>query len=93
MGVEVIRTAYRCPWQNPHAERFIRTLQEELLDYIVPLSEKQVNRLLFEYRDYYNQARPHLSLNGSPPNPPRHLTATPAANDEPPPIEELHMRK
>ncbi len=32
------------------------------MDFLIPLSEKHLHRLLIEWRDYYNCARPHSSL-------------------------------
>ena len=68
-GMRVRRTAYRCPWQNAVVERFNRTLKEELLSSIVVLNLRQLNRLLSEYRTYYNTARPHMANDGEPPMP------------------------
>ena len=67
MGVKVLRTDYKCPWQNGIVERYIRTLQEDLLDYIIPLGETHLNRLLNDFRFYYNTARPHMAKGCFPP--------------------------
>lgn len=51
-----------CPWQNGYAESFNSRLRMECLDreVIHTLSEA---RVIFEdWRDYYNQIRPHRSL-------------------------------
>lgn len=66
-GMQVRRTSYRCPWQNGVVERFNRTLQEELLDYLVPLGLRHLNHRLTEYRHFYNTARPHMTNGGDPP--------------------------
>ncbi|WP_366522212.1 integrase core domain-containing protein [Rhodoferax sp.] len=35
-----------CPWLNGVVERFNRTLTEELLKHIIPISVQHLNRLL-----------------------------------------------
>ena len=68
IGIEEVRTAYRSPWQNPYVERFFRTLRRELLDHVIVLSERHLNRLLTEFiDDYYHVARPHQGLKGDTP--------------------------
>lgn len=67
MGIGAIRTTVKCPWQNGTVERFNRTLTEELLDHIIPLSDVHLNRLLSEYRTFYNTARPHRANDGQSP--------------------------
>ena len=66
--IEGVRTAYRSPWQNPFVERFIGILHRELLDHIVPLDERHLERLLKEFIEgYYHPIRTHSSLNHEPP--------------------------
>ncbi|KUJ72458.1 hypothetical protein AVO41_01205 [Thiomicrospira sp. WB1] len=67
MGIKPIRIGYKSPWQNAVVERFHRTLVEELLRYVQPFSDRHLNRLLTEYRQYYNTARPHMSNEGEAP--------------------------
>jgi hypothetical protein len=80
MNIKVVRTAYKCPWQNAVVERFHRTLDEELLRYVQPHHDRHLNRLLREFRRYYNTARPHMHNGGVPPIAPD-LSQNPAAND------------
>lgn len=68
MGITVRRIGLKCPWQNGVVERFHRTLQEELLDYVIPTGEAHLSRLLQEYREFYNTARPHMKLDGESPD-------------------------
>lgn len=69
--IEEVRTAYRSPWQNPYAERMIGTLRRELLDHVIVLNQRHLERLLREYlEDYYHTARPHQGLGGETPLPP-----------------------
>ncbi len=67
-NIEEVRTAYRSPWQNPFIERFFGTLRRELLDHVIVLSERHLNRLLAEYiEQYYHCTRPHQGLDGDTP--------------------------
>jgi transposase InsO family protein len=65
-GVHPRRTAFRSPWQNGTAERFVGTVRRELLDHVVVLSEDHLRRLLREYVAYYNAERVHTSIADSP---------------------------
>ena len=63
-------TAFRSPWQNPYAERVIGTIRAELLNHIIPFSERHLYRLLDGYiNDYYNTHRTHQGLDGNTPIP------------------------
>ena len=65
-GVHPKRTAFRSPWQNGTAERFVGSVRRELLDHVVVLSDDHLRRLLREYVEYYNSERVHTSLGDSP---------------------------
>ena len=69
MGVRVLRTPPFAPQANCYVERLIGTTRRECLDYLIPLSEIHLRRVLAEWRDYYNQARPHSSLGPNVPEP------------------------
>lgn len=62
LGIRQMRTQIASPWQNGIAERFIRTLRSELLDFMLPISETVVQQRLLEYQKYYNEYRTHASL-------------------------------
>src|SRR6516164_8144804 len=69
-GIEEVKTAHRCPWQNPFVERYGGTLRRELLDHVVVLNEEHLKRLLKEFIEgYYHRARPHQGLHGDTPVP------------------------
>lgn len=80
MGIKTIRIGYKCPWQNAVVERFHRTLQDELLRDVQPIHDRHLNRLLAQFRQYYNTARPHMACGVEPPILPD-VTSNPAAND------------
>jgi transposase InsO family protein len=48
-GIDPKRTAFRSPWQNGTAERFVGSVRRELLDHVVVLHEDHLRRLLREY--------------------------------------------
>ena len=65
-GIDPMRTAYRSPWQNPIAERWVGTCRRELLDHVIVFGEHHLRRLLAEYVAYYNAERVHTRLADSP---------------------------
>lgn len=65
-GVAPKKTAFRSPWQNGTAERFVGTVRRELLDHVVVLDERHLRRLLQEYVEYYNTERVHSSIADAP---------------------------
>ncbi len=66
IGIEPRRTAFRSPWQNGIAERWVGSARRELLDHVIVLNEDHLRRLLREYIDYYNDDRVHTGLQDSP---------------------------
>jgi hypothetical protein len=69
-GITEVKTAHRCPWQNPFVERYGGTLRRELLDHVVVINEEHLKRLLKEFIEgYYHRARPHQGLHGDTPVP------------------------
>ena len=47
-GVHVVRTPFRAPNANAHAERFVRSIKHECLTRIVPFGESHFRRALAE---------------------------------------------
>jgi putative transposase len=62
MGGQPIRTAFRSPWQNGIAERWVGSVRRDLLDHVIALHRRHLRRLLTEYVRYYHQDRTHLGL-------------------------------
>lgn len=57
-------TSFKSPWQNPYAERVIGTIRNELLNYVIPFSERHLEHLLNQYiNNYYNTNRTHQGIN------------------------------
>ena len=69
LGSELIRTAYRSPWQNGVAERWVGSSRRELLDHVIVLSESHLRRLLRDYLEYYHDDRIHDALKKETPTP------------------------
>jgi transposase InsO family protein len=67
LGIQQFPIAPRAPWQNGCAERFVGTLRRELLDHVIVLSERHLLRLVQEHMRYYNEDRPHMTLDGDAP--------------------------
>lgn len=59
----------RAPRANAYAERWVRTVRVERLDWTLVWSQRQLYRVLTEYLRDYNTARPHRSLDLQPPRP------------------------
>ncbi len=62
------QTAFRCPWQNPVAERFVGSLRRDLLDHVIAFDENHLRCLISYYLVYYHDDRTHLGLDKQTPN-------------------------
>jgi len=61
-GLRVLRTPPQSPKANAFCERLVGTLRRECLDFIIPLSERHLRRILREWVGHYNSGRPHSSF-------------------------------
>ena len=68
MGSQPIRTAFRSPWQNGIAERWVGSVRRDLLDHVIVLNRRHLRRLLKEYIRYYHEDRTHLGLRKGTPD-------------------------
>ena len=75
MSLQVLRTPARAPQANAHCERFIGTARRECLDWLIPLNERHLRRVLAEWVPHYNRERPHAALGPGFPDPPTDRTA------------------
>ena len=62
IGSQPVRTAFRSPWQNGIAERWVGSVRRDLLDHVIVLNERHLRRLLKDYVRYYHEDRTHLGL-------------------------------
>jgi putative transposase len=69
--IQVIRTPFRAPQANGVAERFVRTVRTEWLDWLLILNPRHLERVLADFVDHYNGHRPHRALALDPPHPVR----------------------
>jgi transposase InsO family protein len=61
-GVKALYIEPGAPWENAYSETFISRLRDELLDREVFANVKEAKVLAEDYRDHYNQRRPHGAL-------------------------------
>jgi putative transposase len=80
-GIEIVRTPFRAPQANGLAERFVRTVRSECLDWLLVLNSQHLERILGTFISHYNGHRPHRALQLNPPEPMRLPVATAAAWD------------
>jgi putative transposase len=62
IGFQPVRTAFRSPWQNGVAERWVGSVRRDLLDHVIVLNRRHLCRLLKQYVRYYHEDRTHLAL-------------------------------
>jgi len=55
-GIKVIHTPVRAPRANGYAERFVRTVRAECLDWLLILGRAHLERVLGVYTAHYNRA-------------------------------------
>jgi putative transposase len=61
-GIKLITTPYHAPRANAICERFLGSVRRECLDHVFILQEKQLDRVLHAYVQYFNRARPHQGI-------------------------------
>ncbi len=66
-GVRVLQTPFRTPQVNGYAERVVRTIRSECLDWIIIRGHRHLQQVLEIYVQHYNEQRPHRALGRRPP--------------------------
>jgi putative transposase len=66
-SIRIVKTPLRAPKANSIAERFVRTVRAECLDWLLILNRRHLERVLRVYTDHYNRERPHRALQLRPP--------------------------
>jgi transposase InsO family protein len=69
MGVRVLKTPFRSPQANSYCERLIGSLRRGCLDFLIPMTENHLRRVVKDWQIHYNQARPHSGLGPGFPEP------------------------
>jgi putative transposase len=62
VGIRVIKTAVRAPDMNAVAERFVGSARREILDHVIVIDDQHLGRLVAQYKEYFNEARPHQGI-------------------------------
>jgi putative transposase len=75
-GAEVLLTPVQAPNANAHAERWIRTVRAECLDWLLIVGRGHLEQVLRVYVQHYNAHRAHRALGLQPPDPAVGLTLT-----------------
>jgi putative transposase len=66
-GIQIIKTPIQAPNANAVAERWVRTVRRECLDWMLIWGRRHLERVLDEYVWHYNDDRPHRGLALCPP--------------------------
>ena len=67
-GIRIVKTPVRAPKANAIAERFVRTVRSECLDWLLILNRRHLEGVLRVYVDHYNRERPHRARELRPPD-------------------------
>jgi putative transposase len=81
-GIEIIRTPFGAPQANGVAERFVRTVRAECLDWLLILNPSHLEHVLSVFVDHYNGHRPHRALGLHSPHPPHRPEEPTKESDE-----------
>ena len=73
-GAEVLLTPVQAPRANAYAERWVRTVRAECLDWLLVVSRGHLEQILRVYVQHYNRHRPHRALMHRSPDPLARLT-------------------
>jgi len=61
-SVRVVKTPVRAPRANAYAERWVRSVRAECLDWVLVWNRRHLERVLSAYVDHYNRAPPHRGI-------------------------------
>jgi putative transposase len=75
-GAQVLVIPVQAPNANAYAERWVRTVRSECLDWLLIMGRGHLEQVLRVYLDHYNAHRPHRALELNPPAPSTRLTLT-----------------
>jgi transposase InsO family protein len=75
-GVAALKIPPQAPMANAYAQRWVRTVRTERLDWLLILNRHHLHQVLTAYLRHYNTARPHRGINLAVPQPTPTPTAT-----------------
>ena len=61
------KVEYKSPEKNGRVERLHLSLKKEAFDNVAPINLNHAQRISSEYKDYYNNCRPHHGISGKIP--------------------------
>jgi putative transposase len=61
-GVETVKIPPRAPRTNAYAERWVRTVRRECLDWMLIWNRRHLQHVLARYLQHYNTGRPHRGI-------------------------------
>ncbi len=61
-SIETVKIPPRAPRANAYAERWVRTVRAECLDWTLIWSRRHLQRIIPGYLDHYNTGRPHRGI-------------------------------
>jgi len=61
-NIEIIHTPLSSPQANAICERFIGSVRRECLDFVLILSERHAQRIIWAYIAFFNHTRPHQGI-------------------------------
>lgn len=82
MGIQGLPIPHAAPNASPYIERLMRTLRHEALDHFIFLSVDNVRRVVTEFIQYHNSARPSQANHGIPDPYPELMQPPPAAGGD-----------
>jgi putative transposase len=69
-GIDVLRTPVQAPNANAFAERWVRRVRAECLDWLLIIGRSHLEQVLRVYARHYNRHRPHRALKLQAADPP-----------------------
>ena len=63
----IVKTPFRAPDANAHAERWVSSVTGECLDHLILFGMSSLQRALRIYRDFFNGHRPHQGIDNQVP--------------------------
>jgi hypothetical protein len=61
-GIQAVKIPPRAPRANAYAERWVRTVRTECLDWTLIWNRHHLQRVLTRYVEHYNTGRPHRGI-------------------------------